>query len=49
MTGMGDVIDISHVSLWMDIDRIRPPVDDPWGCFKKVLILFNHFREKEQR
>ena len=45
--GMGDAIDINHLAVWADIDRFG--VEDPRSCFRKILILFRHFREKESR
>lgn len=43
--GMGSVIDINHLAVWEDIDRFG--AEGPVNCFKKILILFNHFREKD--
>jgi hypothetical protein len=43
--GMGEIVGLNHLSVWKDIDRFG--VEGPLACFKKILVLFRHFREKE--
>ena len=42
--GMGGVIDLNHLAIWKDLEEVG--VENKTDCFRKIMILFNHFMEE---